>query len=95
MVDKIAAQLKQYWIVITTVVMATSAILGMNTISLVNQATMSSEIKANSKAIADFVAQGPRYSLKDHNEFARQQRFIDERQNERITIVEQNVERTP
>lgn len=89
----IADQIKSYWMVISTVIGATVVLMSIQTATLIRLSVLETVQAENTQAIASFVNVGPRYTLKDHYAYADQQAGRDAAQDQRLTILEQEVKR--
>lgn len=86
MADQIAEQIKRYWVVIVTVAVTAFGLGASNAVTLFKVSTLE-------EAMKEFLSGGARYSLQDHYRYADQQKTVDDRQNERLTILEQQFNR--
>lgn len=95
MADQFAAQFRRYWLVIVTVAGACSTIFGfqyamMQQIFSVQKdlSNLNTAVTINIEQLKRFADQGPRYTLADHETYAKEQRMVDAEQNRRLTILE-------
>lgn len=95
MADEFASQFRRYWLVIVTVVGACTTVFGFQ-LAMMNQiydmktelGVLRTIVEINVETLKAFAAQGPRYTLTDHEVYAREQRTINDEQNRRITVLE-------
>jgi hypothetical protein len=95
MADEFASQFRRYWLVIITVIGACTTVFGFQ-LAMMNQifelktelGILQTQVRINLEALQRFADQGPRYTLQDHETYAREQRVINENQNRRLTILE-------
>lgn len=95
MAEAVYSQLQRYWLVIVTVIGACTTVFGFQ-LAMMNQifelrtelGILQTQVQINLTSLQRFADQGPRYTLQDHEAYAREQRSINEDQSRRLTVLE-------